>query len=225
MRFIDRIGHKYGRLLVIERAANKGKKVMWECKCDCGNYTVVAATSLSQGKTKSCGCLMKEKASEIGKVSNLKHGQNRRRAVSAEYTAWRSMISRCYNPKATSYDIYGGRGVTVCSRWRDSFECFYADMGMKPSPEYSLDRIDPNGIYEPKNCRWATKTEQSRNVRKSRANSTGVKGVQKHSRGKYKSTIVVNSESIFLGTFNSVEEAAKVRKEAEREYWGEVHKG
>ncbi len=82
-----------------------------------------------------------------------------------EYRAWTAMLQRCNNEKCHIFDYYGARGVTVCDRWRDSFENFFADMGLRPSANHSIDRIDNNGIYEPGNCRWATKAQQQRNTR------------------------------------------------------------
>lgn len=87
---------------------------------------------------------------------------------SPEYTAWAGMLQRCRNPKNAAYPDYGGRGITVCDAWRDSFEAFYADLGPRPSARHSIDRIDNDGNYEPGNCRWATAKEQNRNTRRAR---------------------------------------------------------
>jgi hypothetical protein len=86
----------------------------------------------------------------------------------AEYRAWINMRSRCYTPSSTGYELYGGRGISVCADWNTSFAAFLRDMGHRPSPQHSLDRIDTNGNYEPENCRWATHKTQSRNVRSNR---------------------------------------------------------
>jgi len=88
-----------------------------------------------------------------------KHGY----AGTPTYRAWHEMKKRCYNPNVIRYPKYGGRGIEVCERWRESFSAFLADMGEKPGPEYSMDRVDVNGNYEPNNCRWATRQEQMRN--------------------------------------------------------------
>lgn len=100
------------------------------------------------------------------------HGETRHRCYSAEYRAWKNMKNRCLYPSAPYYEIYGGRGITICERWLHSYETFLADMGRRPGPCYSLDRIDTDGGYEPSNCRWATAAEQSKNRRPRRTIQT-----------------------------------------------------
>jgi hypothetical protein len=97
-------------------------------------------------------------------LANLRHGDTRH-GRTPEYYAWVSMIRRCHAPRARNYRLYGARGITVCQRWRESFPTFLGDVGRKPSPDLSLDRIDNNGNYEPGNVRWATRSEQQRNKR------------------------------------------------------------
>lgn len=94
---------------------------------------------------------------------NYKHGHCRKGSVTSEYQAWLSMIQRCRNQRKRTFRHYGGRGITVCARWQESFTAFLADMGRKPSASHSIDRIDSNGNYEPRNCRWATSIQQGRN--------------------------------------------------------------
>lgn len=226
MRLVDLTGKKFDRLEVINKAATTRTKsgralVNWICLCECGNQVVVNGENLKKGRTKSCGCLAKEKSVFHGKTNKLKHGQNRKTDMTPEYRAWRSMISRCENPKARGYENYGGRGIKVCKEWRESFERFFWDIGIRPSEKHSLDRINPNGDYEPVNCRWANKTEQSRNVRAYKTNITGVKGVRKLKSGKYKATIVHKRKNIFLGHHDTLEGAIQARKDAERKYWSE----
>lgn len=151
----DLTGIRSGRLVALE-VVDRKKGGMWLCRCDCGTTTVVVAQDIARQSTKSCGCLSREvKAARL-----TKHGD----CGSPEYRSWKGMLNRCRNPGATGFKNYGGRGIKVCERWH-SYENFLADMGRKPAPKYSLDRIDCDSDYTPDNCRWATPTEQSRNRR------------------------------------------------------------
>lgn len=156
---IDLSGVRVGRLLVIEYSDSDDGRKAWKCLCDCGNYVEIRGANLRSGKTKSCGCFKREQMAEgIGK----KHGMY----GSRENKSWSTMLERCTNPNAKSYSDYGGRGITVCERWR-SFDNFFADMGPRP-PGTTLDRKDNAKGYEPGNCRWSTSAEQQNNRRNSR---------------------------------------------------------
>lgn len=154
--YIDLTGRVFGMLTVIRRGGSK--PVKWFCQCECGNETVTHGASLRKGKTRSCGCLIGATA----RATFRKHG----RSSTQVYRAWTGMIERCSNPNFRQWDSYGGRGITICDRWRERFENFLADIGEPPSPDHSLDRINNDGNYEPGNCRWATRVEQSANRRK-----------------------------------------------------------
>lgn len=159
---MDLTGYKYGRLVVVGFShKNKHGQPCWSCVCQCGGTSTPAAQDLRRGSTKSCGCQIK--LSLV--LANTTHGHTKDGKASPENTAWQSMRARCSNPNRKDYARYGGRGVAVCDRWRESFENFLVDMGPKPTPQHSLDRINVNGNYEPGNCRWATMEEQARNKR------------------------------------------------------------
>lgn len=169
--FKDITGRKFGRLTVVGFAGHdKHRKILWRCICECGNETAAVGFKLREGLTRSCGCLHREQMME----------RNRRKATGItrypEYSLWRAMIKRCTNPKADNFGHYGGRGITVCDRWRygeggkSGLECFIDDVVVtRPSLGHTLDRYpDQNGNYEPGNVRWATRSEQNRNLRTNR---------------------------------------------------------
>jgi hypothetical protein len=168
---------RYGWLTVVKMAGRKPgnpkSNMYWECLCDCGNTVCVTGPSLAKSR-KTCGCYQgtgefitpKQQAKKDASEKHKRYIEFRRK-YRPEYRAWENMKSRCSNPNSTGYDSYGGRGISFCERWR-VFESFVEDMGAKPSPKHSLDRIDVNGDYCPENCRWATPQEQSINKRNNR---------------------------------------------------------
>jgi hypothetical protein len=164
---IDLTGQKFERLTVILRKdiANDGH-ILWLCKCKCGKEIIISSHSLKSGNTKSCGCLQKELL--IKRLT--KHGHLKNRKTSKTYNIWRDMIQRCTNSNYKEYKYYGGRGLTVCERWRgeNGFINFLEDMGEPPGPEYQIDRINNNLGYYKENCRWTTAKQNSRNKRNNR---------------------------------------------------------
>ncbi|HDR8199935.1 TPA: AP2 domain-containing protein [Bacillus cereus] len=212
----DLTGLKFGRLVVIDFSHRDERNYYWNCKCDCGNERKVRAQMLNSGRTQSCGCLRTER--RIEKIT--KHNNSKKGDKTPEYIAWSEIKRRCYNQNFKQFPDYGGRGVIVCDRWKDSFENFLKDMGEKPTPDHSIDRIDVNGNYEPTNCRWADRISQQRNRRVRKESLTGHKGVNLIKRsGKYNVRISVNKELIIIGNFDTLEEAIEARKKAERKYW------
>ena len=162
--FIDRAGQRYGRLVVVEQIENdKHGKSRWRCRCDCGRDCIVVGSHLSRGNTHSCGCLQSERTAAAN-VDRAKHGQARGHKPSPTWRSWKSMRDRCYLPCMDNYPTYGGRGITVCRRWRgkNGFQNFRADMGERPDG-CTLDRKNSDGNYTPRNCRWSTPKQQAAN--------------------------------------------------------------
>jgi len=160
--FNDLTGQRFGRLTVIKRYTPKGQKVRWLCKCDCGNEKDIAAYELTSGNTKSCGCLQAE-------------ARHRRRNPEGRgtrlYGVWKAMKQRCRDKNHKGYRLYGARGINVCDEWANDYMAFH-DWAFAngydpdaPKGKCTLDRINPNGNYEPSNCRWVDMKTQNANRR------------------------------------------------------------
>lgn len=154
-RVIDLVGEKFGRLRVLTRNGNNiSGNAIWLCVCDCGSKINVSSNNLRSNHTSSCGC------------SHIKHGYGYRKKRPQIYNTWSDMIQRCTNSHTFNYSRYGGRGITICERWRN-FENFLEDMpGWEPGLQ--IDREDNDGNYCKSNCRWVTRKQNQRNTRRNR---------------------------------------------------------
>lgn len=151
-------GEVFGRLKVLRKVGtSRHRSSLWECLCSCGTIVVKLGSNLWNKNTFSCGCMAREK--------DYKHGHSKRGHQTREYLSWINAKTRCFNGRISGAKHYSARGITMCDRWRDSFSAFLEDMGPRP-PDTSIDRIDPNGNYEPGNCRWATDLVQNNNTRR-----------------------------------------------------------
>ncbi len=154
----DRFGHWTVQSTYLKRRGSKNRQRSI-CLCICGKLRHVWTDSLMGGESKSCGCKRR---------GALTHGATAGGKPNPEYIAWQRMKQRCYYPQTLDFERWGGRGITVCDRWKNSFEAFLDDMGSKPAPRYSVERRDNDGHYEPNNCYWASPKEQARNTRRNR---------------------------------------------------------
>jgi len=210
---INLTGQKFGLLTVEKLSRIRKGHAMWLCKCDCGTIKEVQAGNLKSGETKACGCLI----NPTGENSRLyKHGHSR----SPEYDAWHNIKARCYNKDNIAFANYGGRGITMCDRWLESLNSFINDVGKRPSPKHSIDRVDTNRNYEPSNIRWTTREVQARNTRVRKDSISGHKGVFfRKKSNKWVCYIFINKKHKEIGRFNNLEDAISARKEAELKYW------
>jgi hypothetical protein len=201
-RLVDHTGRRYGRLTADSLSGVVEGRTVWNFLCDCGNEVTMAVYRVVGGSTVSCGCFRNE---QLGAV-NRTHGLSKHPL----YQIWKGMKARCYNEKNPSYHNYGGRGIKVCDRWRDSVEDFIEDLGERPSLSHTIDRIDNDGNYEPDNCKWSTKEEQSQNTRGVVGASSIYRGVSwDKSRKKWYGELTFKKGRYRLGSFKDELECHK----------------
>jgi hypothetical protein len=153
-------GDRFGLLTAIDRVRGDNGLLLWRFVCDCGNEVINNGQPMLRSQPwRSCGC---QRYAYGEDHPQYRHGMRQTRV----YRIWNAMRQRCHNPNQPHYVRYGGKGVRVCKKWREDFMAFYKDMGDPPSDKHSIDRINPSGNYEPRNCRWATASQQNRNKRK-----------------------------------------------------------
>lgn len=205
------LGEKFGKLNVLRfNGKNKHNKNTWVCLCECGKEVTCIGSDLIRGHTTSCGC------------SRAKHRLRDTRL----YSIWGSMKNRCLSEKNTHYKYYGGIGISVCDEWNKDFVAFYNwSISNGYSEDLTIDRINPNGNYEPSNCRWVNKSVQALNTKLDKRSTTGHAGVFLEKRtGKYVARITKKCKYIHLGTFKTIEEAVEAREKAEKEYLSDLLK-
>lgn len=220
MKYSDYEGHVFGRLLVRldlgtvynEKQTHKKRMVLAECLNCAGSVKSYIVASLKSGATKSCGCLQKEIASK----RLHQHGKSN----TSTYSVWKGMNHRCFDSNHPAYKHYGGRGITVCERWANSFENFLADMGERPTNS-EIDRTDNQQGYSPDNCKWVSVSENRFNQRKRKDNTSGKTGVRwKKTIKKWVVEIAKNGKLYHLGNFENLDDAIQRRKQAELEFFG-----
>lgn len=214
-KVINLTGKVFSRLTVLSEAGrDKHEKVMWLCECSCGNKPILSGNTIKSGNTKSCGCLHKEIMSNILTTHGLrKHPL---------YAVWLSMKARCYNESYHQYADYGGRGITICDRWINSFRDFYNDVAYHYNDNLQLDRVDNDGNYEPSNVRWVTQQQNGMNRRGATRSTSGYKGVSWNGgKGKWVAQIGLNGKKQHIGYFLDERAAAKAYNTYALEWFGE----
>lgn len=217
------IGQIIGSLTVLRRVndvirPNGKARPAYECKCDCGNTVIKESSILRTNATTHCGCLTAERRSKVKDGRDKYKIKTRWKA----HSSYCHMMYRCYDTKDSGYPNYGGRGIMVCDRWKESFWNFLEDMGERPE-NFVLDRIDPDGNYCLSNCRWVEKSLSAFNTRRSKNNTSGRTGVYWFKRvSKWVASIHVENAQIHLGYFDNYRDAVEAREQAEIRYYGET---
>ena len=196
------------RLTRVGDTVKIGRRYFAQYRCVCGALKQIDVSHVNTGHTRSCGCLGRDQL----RARQTKHG----RYYEPEHLAWRNMIKRCTDDRFKQW--YGE--VSVCDAWLASYDAFLRDVGRRPTPQHSLDRIDPKGNYEPSNVRWASKNVQSRNTKNHKTSTSGVRGVSwSAAKNKWRAAIYAANKQHHLGYFNTISEAKTARERAEQKLW------
>ena len=196
------------RLTLISDIEKIGRRYIGMYRCECGTEKRIDVHKVHEKRTLSCGCL----AREALRQRQTKHG----RYYEPEYRVWSNMLKRCNDARFAKW--YGN--VMVHSEWVDSYDAFLRDVGRKPAPSATLDRINPKGDYVPSNVRWTTRAVQSRNTKNHSTNKTGIRGVSwSRAKNKWRAAIYVDNAQKHLGYFEDIKDAAEARRKAEEKFW------
>ena len=206
------VGEVIGAVTVIRKTDEKlNKEFLWEVECECGAKMYRRGSDLRKNRRDGIKIACQ-------RCKNKTHGDS----LTTEFVTWSGIIKRCYNPKQTGYEYYGGRGIKMCDRWRSSYENFLEDMGRKPDPKFSIERVDVEGDYEPENCVWGSPETQARNRRVRIGSKSGKTGVSWcNTKKRWIARIKIKGKRVYLGSYahEDLEDAIKAREEAEKTYW------
>lgn len=219
----DLTGQRFGKLTAVFPVPDNAHRARWHCVCDCGNEKDVLQQNLTNGHVRSCGCLHADvNRKKIAAYNSSAGRESHHETKTRLYRIWIGIKSRCLGKTASSFKSYGARGISVCDEWKNSFSAF-REWALQNgySDSLTIDRIDVNGDYCPDNCRWVTVSVQQFNKRLSSRNKSGITGVSfNKASNKWVANIRIDGKQKYLGMFDCIDDAVKVRKNAEIKYFG-----
>jgi hypothetical protein len=222
---IDLTGQKFGRLTALYPVPNNTHHTRWHCVCECGNTKDVLQQNLCNGHVQSCGCLLAERnAEKLASINSALNRELHNETKTRLYHIWIGIKSRCFDADSSSYRNYGGRGISVCNEWANSYTAF-KDWALSAgyTDNLSIDRIDVDGDYSPNNCRWVSNSTQQFNKRKSNRNTSGHVGVSWNKKERRWVAYITKDHVVhWLGLFDNIDDAIKARETAETMYYGQI---